>query len=266
MHDSTRTTLHLLNQLNNTLQHRLIEPKHTEKHIDTDDLKQKGMVGGSGRGEDQEQQRHHARICLIGELLLLVRLDDDVGGGVGGAGEHPPGANLVVVQEALVGLVHGAGDHLAGAGGAGPRAARVGQVDPFLLCLVKDVHVVGNLELHLAVRRDELDVVGGLSPQPGAARHGGGGKRHGGRRWRRGHAEGEGRSAEAAEDGGHCCFPCWLELEVEAARSSAGRDVGWVAQRVWLLMRLISPQIGASRQSIFSHQFSFPFNFLPSFI
>jgi hypothetical protein len=46
MHDSTRTTLHLLNQLNNTLQHRLIEPKHTEKHIDTDDLKQKGMVGG----------------------------------------------------------------------------------------------------------------------------------------------------------------------------------------------------------------------------
>jgi hypothetical protein len=133
-----------------------------------------------------------------------VRLDDDVGGWVCGTGEHPPGANLVVVQEALVGLVDGAGDHLAGAGGAGPRAAGVGQVDPFLLGLVKDVHVVGHLELHLAVRRDELDVVGGLSPQPGAAGHGGGGKRDGGRSWRRGHAEGEGRrSAEAAEGGGH---------------------------------------------------------------
>jgi hypothetical protein len=145
---------------------------------------------------------------LGGELLLLVGLDDDVGGGVGGAGEHPAAGDLVVVQEALVGLVDAAGDDLAGAGGAGPRAAGVGQVDPFLLGLVQDVHVVGHLQLHLAVGRDELHVVGGLRAQPGAASDllllGGGHRDGGGRRGGRAEAgEEAGRRAEAAQDGGH---------------------------------------------------------------
>jgi hypothetical protein len=144
-----------------------------------------------------------------------VRLDDDVRGGVGVAGEHPAVGDLAVVEVALVGLVHGAGDDLAGARGAGPRAAGVGQVDAVLLGLVQDVHVVGHLQLHLPLRRDQLHVVGGLRAQPAPAAgatahdaHLGRRQRHGGRR-RRG-AEGgrrkeEGRRAGAAQDGGHCC-------------------------------------------------------------
>ena len=148
-------------------------------------------------------------LCLADEVLLLVRLDDDVGGGVGGAGEHPPAFDLGVVEEALVGLVDGAGDDLAGAGGAGPRAAGEGQVDPFLLGLVQDVHVVGHLQLHLPVRRDELHVVGGLRAQPGAAGRLGRGQRHDGGHRCGGESEGGGRRAEAAaQGGGHWTVVC----------------------------------------------------------
>lgn len=45
------------------------------------------------------------------------------------AHQHKALAHLVVVQEGLVRLVNGAGLHLAGAAGAGARAARVGQVN-----------------------------------------------------------------------------------------------------------------------------------------
>ena len=45
------------------------------------------------------------------------------------AHQHKALAHLVVVQEGLVALVDGAGVNLAGAAGAGARAAAVGQVD-----------------------------------------------------------------------------------------------------------------------------------------
>jgi hypothetical protein len=60
-------------------------------------------------------------ISLV-EGLLLVGRDGHVGGGVGHAGQHEAVAHLGVVQEGLVGLVHGAGLHLAGAAGAGACA------------------------------------------------------------------------------------------------------------------------------------------------
>ena len=41
-------------------------------------------------------------------------LDGAVAGGVGHAGQHEAGFDLVVVQEALVGLIHGASGDLAG--------------------------------------------------------------------------------------------------------------------------------------------------------
>jgi hypothetical protein len=146
-------------------------------------------------------------ICLGDKVILLVRLDDDVGGGVRNAGEHPAVGDLAVVEEALVGLVEGAGDDLAGAGGAGPRAAGVRQVDAFLLGVVQDVDVVGHLHLHLPLRRDELHVVGGLRAQPaaGATATGHG---HGSGRWRGAEGEGEGRRAGAAQDGGHLFASC----------------------------------------------------------
>ena len=61
--------------------------------------------------------------------LLLVGLDGAVRGGVGHAGQHEAVAHLGIVQEGLVRLVDGAGSDLAGAAGAGTRAARVGQFE-----------------------------------------------------------------------------------------------------------------------------------------
>jgi hypothetical protein len=141
-----------------------------------------------------------------------VRLDDDVGGGVRSAGEHPTVGDLVVVEEALVGLVDGARDDLAGAGGAGPRTAGEGQVDAFLLGEVQDVDVVGHLQLHLPLRRDQLHVVGGLRAQQ-LAPHGGRqrlgnrdpepewGREAGRRRAEDAHAQGGGGHWMAMEDG-----------------------------------------------------------------
>ena len=87
---------------------------------------------------ERERQRSLSSV----QLLLLVRLDGAVRGRVGDAGEDEALARLVVVQERLVGLVDGAGDDDARAGGAGARAAGVGQVDAGLLGGVQDVDVV----------------------------------------------------------------------------------------------------------------------------
>ncbi|CAL9093726.1 unnamed protein product [Musa textilis] len=123
------------------------------------------------------------------EVLLLVGLDDDVGGGVGDAGEHEAGADLVVVEEAAVGLVHRTLHHLAGAGGAGAGMARVGQIDLRLLRCVQDVHVVGAFDHLLSLRRQQLDLVDGhgghpappgVHPEEGAAQPGQGAQAHAG--------------------------------------------------------------------------------------
>lgn len=84
---------------------------------------------------------------LGSEVCLLVSLDDDVGGGVGDARQHPALLDLVVIEEAAVGLVDAAADDLAGAGGASTSATRVGHFEALLLRLVDDVNVVGALEL-----------------------------------------------------------------------------------------------------------------------
>ncbi|RWW45493.1 hypothetical protein BHE74_00048668 [Ensete ventricosum] len=89
--------------------------------------------------------RHHRR--LAGELLLLVSLDNEVGLGVGSAGEHVACGDLVVVEE------------------AGVRLA-----DALLLRLVQDVRVVGAHDVELAFGGDQLDVVRGPASTPNSDR------------------------------------------------------------------------------------------------
>ena len=96
------------------------------------------------------------------ELFLSVGLDGAVGGGVSHAGEHETGFDLVVVQEALVGLIDGASGDLAGAGGASASAAGVGQIDALLFSSVEDLLVVGHFDglVETFALADQGDLVG----------------------------------------------------------------------------------------------------------
>ena len=87
-------------------------------------------------------ENHSASASPSVELLLLVGHDRAVGRRVRHARQHEALGDLVVVEEGLVGLVSAARDDLARARGAGPGAARVGEVDAGLLCGVQDVGVV----------------------------------------------------------------------------------------------------------------------------
>ena len=80
------------------------------------------------------------------ELFLGMGLDGAIRGGVNHAGQHETGFDLVIVQEALVGLVDGASGDFACTGGAGAGAAGIGQVDALLFSGVEDVLIVGNLD------------------------------------------------------------------------------------------------------------------------
>jgi hypothetical protein len=91
-----------------------------------------------------------------------VGVNDAVGLGVGDAGEEVPLGHLSLVEERPLRLVHLAGRHLARAGGAGPGAAREGQLHASVLRGLQDVRVLGGLELVLgAVRAHQLHLVHG---------------------------------------------------------------------------------------------------------
>ena len=89
-------------------------------------------------------------------------LDGAVAGGVSHAGEHEACLDLVVVKEALVALVNGAGGQLAGTGGAGTRPTGVGQIDALFLSGIEDVLVIRNLDglVEAFALADEGDLVG----------------------------------------------------------------------------------------------------------
>ena len=80
------------------------------------------------------------------ELLFHLRLDAAVGGGVADAEQGEPSGDLLVVEEALVGLIDAARDDAAGTGAAGTGTAGEGQIDAVLLSRVENVGVVGAAE------------------------------------------------------------------------------------------------------------------------
>lgn len=69
-------------------------------------------------------------------------LDGAVRRGVSHAGQDKASFDLIVVQEALVGLINGASGDFASAGGASASAAGVRQVDALLFCCVEDVLII----------------------------------------------------------------------------------------------------------------------------
>ena len=96
------------------------------------------------------------------QLFFGVGLDGAVGGGIGDAGQHETSFDLIVVQEALVGLINGASGDLAGAGGTSASATGVRQVDALLFCCVEDVLVVGHFDglVETFALRNQCDLVG----------------------------------------------------------------------------------------------------------
>ena len=96
------------------------------------------------------------------ELFFGVGLDGAVGGGVSHAGQHEASFDLIVVQEALVGLINGASGDFAGAGGASASAAGVRQVDALLFCCVEDVLIIRDFDglVETFALADQGDLVG----------------------------------------------------------------------------------------------------------
>ena len=96
------------------------------------------------------------------ELFFSVGLDGAIGGGVSHAGQHKARFDLIVVQEALVGLINGAGSDFASAGGASASAAGVRQVDALLFCCVEDVLIIRDFDglVETFALADQGDLVG----------------------------------------------------------------------------------------------------------
>jgi len=94
------------------------------------------------------------------QILLLVRLDDQIGSRIRGAREHKAGTNLIVIQEGAIGLVDRAGLDYPGAWGASPSTTRIRQVESRLFSSVQEVSTSVDFHFLLTVGGDKLDFVG----------------------------------------------------------------------------------------------------------
>jgi hypothetical protein len=103
------------------------------------------------------------------ESSLGMGFDGAIRCGEGHAGEHEAGRDLVLIEEGLILLVHGATDQLAGTGGTGASAARDGQINVLLRCRIKDRLVIGAVDgaVQAFVGIDEGDLVGGHGSRGG---------------------------------------------------------------------------------------------------
>ena len=97
------------------------------------------------------------------KIIFLVSLNGDIRGWVSNTGEDESVAHLLIIEEALVGLIHGTLLDETGTGAASSGSAGVRKVDTLLLGGVDDVLVAGNLELLLAVWGHESDGVLAIS-------------------------------------------------------------------------------------------------------
>ena len=96
------------------------------------------------------------------ELFLSVGLDGAVGGWISDAGQHEASFDLVIIEEALIGLVDSASGDFSSAGGASAGAAGIGQIDALLFSSVEDVLVVGHFDglVQTFALSDQSDLVG----------------------------------------------------------------------------------------------------------
>ena len=80
------------------------------------------------------------------ELFFSVSLDGAIRGWIGHAGQNETSFNLIVVQEALVGLINSTGSDFACACGTSACTAGVGKIDTLLFSSIKDVLIVRNFD------------------------------------------------------------------------------------------------------------------------
>ena len=80
------------------------------------------------------------------ELFFSVSLDGAIRGGVSHAGQNETSFNLVVVQEALVGLINSACSDFACASGTSACTAGIGKIDTLLFSSIEDVLIVRNFD------------------------------------------------------------------------------------------------------------------------
>ena len=80
------------------------------------------------------------------QLFFSVSFDGAIRGGVSHTGQNETSFDLVVVQEALVGLINGTGSDFACASGTSACTAGIGKIDTLLFSSIKDVLIVRNLD------------------------------------------------------------------------------------------------------------------------
>ena len=75
-----------------------------------------------------------------------MSFDSAIRGGVSHTGQDETSFDLVVVKEALVGLINGAGSDFACASGTSACTAGVGKIDALLFSSIEDVLIVRNFD------------------------------------------------------------------------------------------------------------------------
>ena len=91
-----------------------------------------------------------------------MRLDRAIGGWICNAGQHETSLDLVIIQKALIRLVHAAGGELASTGGTGPRSTGIGEVDALLFSCIENVLIIGHVDglVETFALADQSDLVG----------------------------------------------------------------------------------------------------------